>query len=42
PFYYYQKNTDKRKLEDNLVEDNNDNEQNIKRRKFLESENSGK
>ncbi|PKC02343.1 hypothetical protein RhiirA5_381031 [Rhizophagus irregularis] len=31
---------DKRKLEDNLVEDNNDNEQNIKRRKFLESENS--
>ncbi|CAB5382329.1 unnamed protein product [Rhizophagus irregularis] len=40
PFYYYQKNTDKRKLEDNLVEDNNDNEQNIKRRKFLESENS--
>ncbi|CAB5388150.1 unnamed protein product [Rhizophagus irregularis] len=40
PFYYYQKNTDKRKFEDDSVEDNNDNEQSIKRRKFLEFENS--
>ncbi|CAB4436887.1 unnamed protein product [Rhizophagus irregularis] len=40
PFYYYQKNTDKRKFEDDSVEDSNDNEQSIKRRKFLESENS--
>ncbi|UZO13310.1 uncharacterized protein OCT59_004813 [Rhizophagus irregularis] len=39
-FYYYQKNTDKRKLEDDSVEDSNDNEQSIKRRKFLENENS--
>ncbi|CAB4436807.1 unnamed protein product [Rhizophagus irregularis] len=40
PFYYYQKNTDKRKLEDDLVKESNDNEQSIKRRKFLENENS--
>ncbi|PKY22199.1 hypothetical protein RhiirB3_436042, partial [Rhizophagus irregularis] len=40
PFYYYQKNTDKRKFEDDSVEDSNDNEQSIKRRKFLEFENS--
>ncbi|GBC40541.2 kinase-like domain-containing protein [Rhizophagus irregularis DAOM 181602=DAOM 197198] len=40
PFYYYQKNTDKRKFEDDSVEDSNDNEQIIKRRKFLENENS--
>ncbi|CAB4436912.1 unnamed protein product [Rhizophagus irregularis] len=40
PFYYYQKNTDKRKFEDDSVEDSNDNEQSIKRRKFLENENS--
>ncbi|POG71485.1 kinase-like domain-containing protein [Rhizophagus irregularis DAOM 181602=DAOM 197198] len=40
PFYYYQKNTDKRKLEDDSVEDSNDNEQSMKRRKFLESENN--
>ncbi|CAB4400093.1 unnamed protein product [Rhizophagus irregularis] len=40
PFYYYQKNTDKRKLEDDSVEDSNDNEQSIKRRKFLESVNN--
>ncbi|PKC04165.1 hypothetical protein RhiirA5_379598 [Rhizophagus irregularis] len=32
--------TDKRKLEDDSVEDSNDNEQSIKRRKFLENENS--
>ncbi|POG80920.1 kinase-like domain-containing protein [Rhizophagus irregularis DAOM 181602=DAOM 197198] len=40
PFYYYQKNADKRKFEDDSVEDSNDNEQSIKRRKFLENENS--
>ncbi|PKY33029.1 hypothetical protein RhiirB3_451646 [Rhizophagus irregularis] len=40
PFYYYQKNTDKRKFEDDSVEDSNDNEQSMKRRKFLESENN--
>ncbi|CAB5322617.1 unnamed protein product [Rhizophagus irregularis] len=40
PFYYYQKNTDKRKFEDDSVEDSNDNEQSIKRRKFLENENN--
>ncbi|RGB41388.1 kinase-like domain-containing protein [Rhizophagus diaphanus] len=49
PFYYYQKNTsnysvyyfkDKRKFKDDTVEDSNDNEQSIKRRKFLENENS--
>ncbi|GBC21734.2 uncharacterized protein OCT59_004880 [Rhizophagus irregularis] len=39
PFYYYQKNTDKRKLEDDSVEESNDNEQSIKRRKFIENEN---
>ncbi|RGB30632.1 hypothetical protein C1646_765051 [Rhizophagus diaphanus] len=40
PFHYYQKNTDKRKFEDDSVEDSNDNEQSIKRRKFLENENN--
>ncbi|CAB5322372.1 unnamed protein product [Rhizophagus irregularis] len=38
PFYYYQKNTESLKMI--LVEESNDNEQSIKRRKFLESENS--
>ncbi|PKB96056.1 hypothetical protein RhiirA5_435545, partial [Rhizophagus irregularis] len=40
PFYYYQKNTDKRKFEDDSVEASNDNVQSMKRRKFLENENS--
>ncbi|CAB4393439.1 unnamed protein product [Rhizophagus irregularis] len=31
---------DKRKFEDDSVEDSNDNEQSIKRRKFLENENN--
>ncbi|RIA91517.1 hypothetical protein C1645_116172 [Glomus cerebriforme] len=41
PFYYYQKNiissTDKRKFEDDCIEENNINDQSIKRRKLFEN-----
>ncbi|RIA98798.1 kinase-like domain-containing protein [Glomus cerebriforme] len=43
PFYYYQKKStiDKRRFENDLIENNNDKDQIIKRRRLFENENNG-